>query len=217
MTGKDIFKQWAPQGEKWVDWVRPVPFVMIGEGLSPDKIHNFIITDAYYMKQMATNVAVIVDMPSYESVQEGLALAKIGFRPIPLYNGTKTQQGAMSLVDTDILEKALYWGAKELKHIEITKNAPPAFLLDSNRMHRLRVSDTSFDNSWDLYAQDMPSAEYFLNNGIDRIIVRGAKLQKDIAKILVKFRKKGISIFFTDGIGEPTAVRKGAFIRDGKI
>lgn len=27
MTGKDVYKIWAPVGARWVDWVRPVPFV----------------------------------------------------------------------------------------------------------------------------------------------------------------------------------------------
>ena len=29
MTGKDIYKIWAKEGAKWVDWVRPVPFIGI--------------------------------------------------------------------------------------------------------------------------------------------------------------------------------------------
>lgn len=27
MLGRDVFKIWAPVGARWVDWVRPVPFV----------------------------------------------------------------------------------------------------------------------------------------------------------------------------------------------
>ena len=29
MSGKDIFTIYAPNGAKWTDWVRPVPFVAI--------------------------------------------------------------------------------------------------------------------------------------------------------------------------------------------
>ena len=29
MNGRDIFKIYAPYGAKWIDWVRPVPFVAI--------------------------------------------------------------------------------------------------------------------------------------------------------------------------------------------
>jgi hypothetical protein len=90
--------------------------------------------------------------------------------------------------------------------MNITNDAAPAFLLDSNRTHRFKMNVSVFDNSWDLYDQDIPSAEYFLNNGIYKIIVRGDKVQNDIAKILYKFQKKGIMIFFTKGYDEPTEV-----------
>ena len=33
MTGIDIYKIWAPTEAKWVDWVRPVPFVGIDNNL----------------------------------------------------------------------------------------------------------------------------------------------------------------------------------------
>ena len=64
-----------------------------------------------------------------------------------------------------------------------------------------------FDNSWDAYAQDLPSSEYFLENGIDKIIIRSETIQKDLNKILFKFQKKGIKILFTDGYEKPKNVK----------
>ena len=29
MIGKDLYRTYAPDGAKWVDWIRPVPFVAI--------------------------------------------------------------------------------------------------------------------------------------------------------------------------------------------
>ena len=81
--------------------------------------------------------------------------------------------------------------------MKIEKDAPPAFLLDSNRMNRHKMNESIFDNSWDIYAQDMPSAEYLLNNGICKIIVISEKLQKDLKKILYKFQKKRIKIYLS--------------------
>ena len=207
MTGKDIFKIWAPSGVRWTDWVRPVPFVFIKDSYKTDTTCNFTIPPINYISKLPVNTAVIVDLPGYNSINEGLALAQIGFRPIPLYNGTFEQEGAMALVDNHVIESALIWGASELAKIEILPDALPAFLLDSNRTHRFKMNVSVFDNSWDLYDQDVPSAEYFLNHGIHNIIVRSEKIQIDLAKILYKYSRKGIRILFTKGYEAPKEVK----------
>ena len=35
-----------------------------------------------------------------------------------------------------------------------------------------KIDISIFDNSWDVYHQDLPTAEYFLNNGIKNIVVK---------------------------------------------
>lgn len=206
MTGKDIYKVWAPVGVKWIDWVRPVPFIEINDYSKTNEFCDFTIPNINYISELLEDTAIIVDLPNYDSIKEGIALAKLGFRPIPIYNGTNQQQGAMSNVDNHSIEIALVWGALELKQIEITNNAPPVFLLDSNRMHRFKMNVSIFDNSWDIYDQDIPTAEYFIKNGINKIIVRGQNIQKDLKVILYKFQKQGIKIFLTDGYEEPRMV-----------
>ena len=207
MTGKEIFKIWTPVGAKWIDWVRPVPFIAIDDRYPT---MNFKIPSIYYINKMQENTAIILDLAGCESIKEGLALVQLGFRPIPLYNGTNGQQGAMALVDSHTIEHALIWGALELEKLKIIKDAPPAFLLDSNRMHRFKMNASIFDNSWDLYAQDIPSAEYFINNGINKIIIRSEVIQKDLVRILYPFQKKGITILHTTGYEEPkvTTIKK---------
>ena len=37
MTGREIYKIWAPFRAKWVDWTRPVPFININNDF---KIYN---------------------------------------------------------------------------------------------------------------------------------------------------------------------------------
>jgi len=203
MKGKEIFKIWAPGGSKWTDWVRPVLFVAIDDGGRANSVMNFELPDISYIDKAEGNTAIILDLPGYDGIKEGLVLAKLGFRPIPLYNGTNEQLGAMALVDNHIIINALVWGASELSAIDMPASAPPVFLLDSNRTHRYKMSVSIFDNSWDLYNQDMPSAEYFMNNGINKIIVKGETIQKDLAKILYEFQKKGITILFTKGYEKP--------------
>lgn len=207
MTGQDIFKIWAKEGAKWVDWVRPVPFVSINNYSKTYIIEDFEIPNIFYINEVSTDTAIIIDLPGNNSIKEGLATAKLGFRPIPIYNGTDSQQGAMSTSDNHSIKVGLIIGALKLTKIQISNNAPPAFLLDTNRMNRFKMDFSVFDNSWDIYAQDFPSAEYFLKNGINKIIVRGEFIQKDLRKVLYKFQKKGISIFFTNGYESPKKVK----------
>ena len=206
MNNREIFKVWAPSNAKWIDWVRPVLFITINNMINSSAICNFKVPDINYLNALPKNTAIIVDLPDTSSVEEGIALAKLGFRPIPLYNGNLEQEGAIPIIDNHIIQAALKWGTSELNKLKIKIDAPPAFLLDSNRMHRHRVSTSIFDNSWDLYDQDIPSPEYFLNNNINKIVVRGEKIHRDLAKILYKFQKKGIIISLTDGYTEPKEV-----------
>lgn len=200
MTNKDIFKTWAPCGAKWVDWVRPVPFITIDDELETYESYNFEIPNITYMKEFAANTAIIIDLPSYESINESLALAKkFGYRPIPIYNGTNEQKDALANVNNQTIELALVWGAYELSKMKIENDAFPVFLLDSNRLNRYRKSPSIFDNSWDIYDQDMPSAEYFIKNGINKIIVRSDRdIKRDLKRILYKYQKDGIKIYFAD-------------------
>lgn len=206
MTGMDAFQIWAPAGARWADWVRPVPFAAGCASHPLQAIGDFTIPDISYIAQPQDHVAVFVDLPGCDGIKEGLALAKMGFRPVPLYNGTTPQEGAMATVDTGGIGRALLWGAAELEKLTIPPNAPPAFLLDSNRTHQYKMNPSVFDNSWDLYSQDVPSAEYLLGSGIDIVLVRGDTIQRDLRKIFSPFQKKGITILFTDGYTPPQKV-----------
>ena len=48
----------------------------------------------------------------------------------------------------------------------------------------------------------MPTAEYFLKNGIKRIFVRSRILQRDLKVIFYKYQKKGLKIFWVDDFGK---------------
>jgi hypothetical protein len=183
-----------------VDWVRPVPFVSIKDSDNANSLTSFAIPPIYYLSERRDNTALFLDLPRHGAIEEGLALAQLGYRPIPLYNGTYEQAGSLALVDCHI-EDALVWGARELAKLELAADAPPAFLLDSNRTHRHKMAVSVYDNSWDLYGQDIPSAKFFRANGIEKIIVRGAgkKMQKDLARIFKGFKKVGLVIVYTQG------------------
>ena len=63
-----------------------------------------------------------------------------------------------------------------------------------------------FDNSWDIYPQDLPSAEYFQKNEIRKIIVIGDEISADLKKILYGFQKKKMEIFLAERYGIPKRV-----------
>ena len=195
MTGKEIYKIWAPENAKWVDWVRPVPFVGIDYNLKMYKYNNFQIPKLEILDEFMVETAIIVDFPGIKSVEYGIALAKLGFRPIPIYNGTLEQENSIATTDNKNIIYGLIKGSRELKKIQIKEDAMPTFLLDSNRMNRFKVDESVFDNSWDIYAQDLPTAEYLLNNKIKKILIIGNVIQKDLKKILYKFQKKELKIF----------------------
>lgn len=202
MTNKDIFKIWAPNNVKWSNWVRPVPFISIGIE-DNNEVHNYNIPTISYIDSASKDTAIFVDLPGGKSVEEGIGLSKLGYRPIPIFNGTIEQNNSLSATDNYAIIPALIWGGKELMNIDIDLSAPPVFLLDSNRMNRFKMNASIFDNSWDIYHQDMPSYKYFKSNDINKIIVVGDKFNKDLKVILYKFQKEGINIYYTNGYENP--------------
>lgn len=207
MTGKEIYRAWAPVGKKWVDWVRPVPFVGMSEYSKQYNNSNFAPQINAPFIEYDADAAIIVDLPGAESVAEGIALAGAGYRPIPVFNGTIEQQGARATVDNQSVGVALCRGAAELSKIEISDDASPAFLLDSNRMNRFKMEVSLFDNSWDIYPQDLPTPEYLLTSGIHKVIIIGDVVSKDVKKILYEFQKKKIQIYFAGRYAAPKKIK----------
>ncbi|MCL1914626.1 MAG: hypothetical protein FWG10_12325 [Eubacteriaceae bacterium] len=214
MTGREIYQIWAPARARWVEWARPVHFVAADSQHWKDiRVAMFSAPPISYVDKAKTGIAIILDLPAHNGILEGIALAKIGFRPIPIYNGTNPPQESKALIDNHTIASALAWGGSLLADIELPADAPPVFLLDSNRTHRHRMDASDFDNSWDVYGQDMPSAQYFLDHGINTIIVRAEKVQRDLMKLLFNFQSNGINVFTTNGSGVPKRVIHPLLIR----
>lgn len=207
MTDRELYRIWAPIGKKWTPWVRPVPFVEIQEHSKEYNFTLFEVPPMDFPEETFADAALIVDLPGAESIEVGIALAKEGYRPIPVFNGTIEQTGARSTVDNQSVGMGLICGAQELQKITLADEARPVFLLDSNRLNMHRIDVTVFDNSWDIYPQDMPSADYFLKNGIHKIVVIGENLSRDLKKILYEYQKKKIVIYLQKSYAEPKKVR----------
>lgn len=196
---KEAYKMWAPFGKRWTDWVRPVPFIQTEKNVINDNIVDYSLPNIEYLKECIKDMAIIVDVQGDDSVKEGISLAKLGYRPIPVFNGTNPSRGTLSTANNYLVSILLEWGASKIKNIQLDDDAPPVFLLDSGRLNRYKINRSIFDNSWDVYPQDLPSYKYFFANGITKLLVRGSKINGDLKKLLYKYQRKGMKIFFTDG------------------
>lgn len=198
MLGKEIYKIYAPPAAKWIEWVRPVPFVAI-DTYNRKEMYNWIDRKVYFLNEYQSDTAIFIDLFPKESIELGISLARIGYRPVPLFNGTDEQENSYATTDTYLAESSLITGGFILKNIKLDNNANPVFLLDCTRTNRYRAKESIFDNSWDLYKQDIPTPDYFMKNNIKKIVVVGDTIQKDLRKIFLEFQKKGIEFYLTDG------------------
>ncbi len=194
--GISLYKIWAPDNAAWSEWAKPVLFA----GLSSRQSAMPELPEAAWAKQLGVSAAVIVDLPGENGVAEGVVLANVGFRPVPLYNGVKGPDTAM-LVDVRGIISALCEGAKILHKAKLLNSAPPAFLLDSNRMKVLDKMPGKFDNRWCIFPQDMPSAAYLAAHGISKVIVRSDKIRDDLSHILYRYQEQRLQIFLCDETG----------------
>ena len=158
------------------------------------------------MEEYRQDSAIFVDLPVKERIEFGIALAYLGYRPIPVFNGTDEQEGCTATNNTYLIESCLINGSEMLKNINLKNDANPAFLLDSYRINRYRSKESIFDNSWDIYKQDVPSASYFKQNGINKIIVVSDNIKRDLKKILLTFQNNGIEVYITDGYINPKKI-----------
>ena len=147
--------------------------------------------------------AVIVDISGVFSVENGLGLAKIGFRPVPLYNSIlETKIDNLNTVDeSNATIDALVSGAKTLEDLELSDDFPPAFLLDYKRGKEVVSADEMCDNKWSIKLGDMPDASYMKNASIKRLIIWSeGEIRKDLATIIDSYCDQGIEVLiFRDG------------------
>lgn len=185
------YKSWAPAGAVWTEWAKPVMF------MRPPDTEWIALAEPRitYVDRSQHNTMLIVDLPEVQGVEEGLALARMGYRPVPLYNGVRSPKPNAAVVPVEALVKALYNGAGVLGGLGLSPTAPPAFLLDANRMQGKGNKPGKFDNRWCILPQDMPSAAFLRKQGIERIILRSGQVHNDLSHILKRYQEQGIKIY----------------------
>lgn len=181
----------------WSQWAKPVLF---SQPVSPDGELPDLPAPSW-ASEADRKTMLIVDLPGEKSVLEGLALAGMGYRPVPLYNGVYTPYKDAMVIDVTSIVKTLYQGAGLLASFSLHPEAPPAFLLDANRMKGEAHQAGRYDNRWCIFPQDMPSADFLLAQGIQEIYVRTKYPQNALSHILKRYQEKGIRIFHSGDNG----------------
>jgi hypothetical protein len=176
-----------------------------------------------------SGTAVVIDLPSSRGVGIGLALARLGYQAVPLYNAAPSSGAGYPaeeeepLVDMRAILVALQAAAPELAANPPRLGAPPAFLLDARRRGiGASTSPGRFDNRSISFTTDFPSARALVSRGIRRgllVQVASDEPQADLAHTLRAWQEAGIQLTLKrlDGSGESVALevarpsRFGAF------
>ncbi len=199
MNREEGFRIWAGEGSAWADWVKPVlfaqmPLVWSGGDTGPSEpvaeLGDFARVEG---------ALIVVDLEGVESVRKGLALARSGYRPVPLFNGALEESAEMvASINVRPMMRALWKGAGELREMELSLDAPPAFLLDSRRrMGEVAPGPGVFDNRWISFPTDFPSARVLMERGILRAVVvmrESAFPAADLAHTLLRWQEAGMEI-----------------------
>jgi hypothetical protein len=204
MDLRSIFEIWAPPHGPWSPWAKPVLFAHLDvAGELPSAEIPEIRLPFDRPKQGGT--AIVVDLPSLESIGLGLELARRGYRPVPLFNACPSPPGfhgeaVPEVVPVTPLLSALVQGTDRLKAAGLSGDAPPAFLLDADRLGRGGpIAAGWFDNRWVVFATDLPSARFLAQHQITAVelVHRGAP-GEDVLDVLGDWNRAGISLWHTD-------------------
>lgn len=189
---EQAFTAWAPDDSVWSVWVKPVLFAeAVAQARTPTEPTSAAEASRYPDPRHGT--AVVLDLPGRSGARLGLALAARGYRPVPLYNGGS---GSGAVIDVAPIAVTLGAGSRELAGLRIPTHAPPAFLLDSDRMKGPPPAPGRFDNRWMVFPQDFPSATFLRSHGIQRVLVvqEGATPRDDLAHVLLRWQRAGIEL-----------------------
>src|SRR5262249_16844578 len=125
----------------------------------------------------------------------GLAFMSRGFRPVLLFN---TTTGNDAIKDVRPIVTVLKNGSAILQKATLAWNAPPAFLIDSQRLDG-KATPGQFDNRWVVFPQDFPSGILLQSQGIRRIVAIQPyeRVDDDLAEVYFLWKRFGLEILMT--------------------
>jgi len=189
----DLYEIWAPPGGRWSPWVKPILFLHL-EG--PDEpAPSLTQMDVSWVRSASEGAAVVVDLPGAAAIACAMELARMGFRPVPLYNTHANPAGA---VDMKPILSAMRAATAELQRLAPSLGAPPAFILDANRLApNAPLKPLVYDNRWLVFPQDFPSGSFLQASGITRVVVvqsRAGQPSEDLRHVLLRWQEAGIGV-----------------------
>jgi hypothetical protein len=232
MKRVDVHRAWAPEGDPWSRWVKPVLFASLEDAYSlrdeveprsvpppPPWLERDVVeplaadderepAEHPYRRTLARDLAIVVDLPGALGVHVGVALAGHGFRPVPLYNALPSK---VALVDVEPIMRALVDGAPEVARV--VAGSPPAFLLDANRLGAGKTAhEGTFDNRSRSWSTDFPSADALHRAGIRRALWIADTRARDLVGTLLDWQARGIRLWEKrpreDAVAAPFVLRR---------
>lgn len=184
---EETFAAWAPAHSRWSVWAKPVLFA---DAVWEVSGQNPTIPDPGLLPHLR-DTALVLDLPKSESILLGLALAKSGFQPVPLYNGG---DDPAALVDMSPVARYLVSGAAILKDVRLPDDAAPVFLMNSERKANSVSVPGRYDNRWCIVPQDMPSADFLKRAGIRKVVLVSDTVREDLAHVLFRYQEAGLEL-----------------------
>lgn len=205
MNSKElIYDAWAPAASPWSPWAKPVLFTVLP--VSPDGADPLPPVPVGWAPPADGSTALVVNLPGSAGVSAAVALAARGYRPVPLYNavpatspgslfaGFSTRQSAVNVL---AIARALQAGATLLARQPPADAAPPAFLLDHNRVGTGSAPPPNwFDNRSVSFTTDFPSASFLKSRGVHRVVVVQPDhvIAHDLAHTLRRWQDAGLTL-----------------------
>lgn len=210
MTQEEVFRVWAPEGNVWSPWVSPVVFAQIhcSEGEVAAAKENVL-----WAHWVDAATALVLDLPSAESIHAAMTLLERGFWPIPTFNASPGPEltslnldpsstihtKSPCLVDMREIVRAICGATPALSRMSHTSKYCPAFLLDSLRLAPFKVPEPGlFDNRWMTIPEDYPSAKFLQAQGIRRVLLiqqDSVTPANDLAHVLLRWQQERLEIF----------------------
>jgi hypothetical protein len=215
---QENFEAWAPASSVWSPWAKPVLFAWTSAAPdqsavappafdvswapspwqeSPEVTTGYREAPAQAERRVAAELtAIVLDLPGEEALRAALSLAAGGYRPVPLFNCCN---GSAALVPVERILARLSEGAPGLAALELPPTAPPAFVLDADRL-RGTPSPGVFDNRWRVFAQDFPSGNVLRSHGVRRAlhVGRGSDVPEDLRHVLLAWKEQGLTLAQVD-------------------
>jgi hypothetical protein len=177
LTARSLFEAWsAPQPSPWSAYAKPTLFAALPprtDRVFPVRASGVPATPPPRAPRLGPGTGVVLDLPGPTAVAYAAWLARdAGFQPVPLFNNWP--HGAGVVRAEDVLGALLHyvpWVAAG--RAERGTAAPPAFVLDRDRLGARAPRPNDFDNRYFHTEADLPSGATLRRHGIERLLYVG--------------------------------------------